>query len=48
MIVGLQTEFCLDATVESAFDRGYKVYLPHGTNSTFDRSEERRVGKECH
>ncbi len=36
MIVGLQTEFCLDATVESAFDRGYKVYLPHGTNSTFD------------
>ena len=36
MIVGLQTEFCLDATVESAFDRGYKVFLPHGTNSTFD------------
>lgn len=36
MIVGLQTEFCLDATVESAFDRGYKVYLPHGCNSTFD------------
>ena len=36
MIVGLQTEFCLDATIKSAYDRGYKVYLPHGTNSTFD------------
>ena len=36
MIVGLQTEFCIDATVKSAFEKGYKVYLPHGTNSTFD------------
>ena len=36
MIVGLQTNFCVDATVKSAFDRGYEVYIPEGTNSTFD------------
>lgn len=35
MIVGLQTDFCIDATVKSAFERGYKVYIPKGTNSTF-------------
>ena len=36
MVVGLQTNFCIDATVKSAFERGYKVYIPEGTNSTFD------------
>ena len=36
MIVGLQTEFCVDATIKSAFERGYKVVVPMGTNSTFD------------
>ena len=36
MIVGLQTNFCVDASVKSAFERGYKVIIPKGTNSTFD------------
>ncbi len=36
MIVGLQTNFCIDATVKSAFERGYHVIIPQGTNSTFD------------
>ena len=36
MIVGLQSEFCVDATIKSAFERGYKVIVPNGTNSTFD------------
>ena len=36
MIIGLQTNFCIDATIKSAFDRGYKVIVPQGTNSTFD------------
>ena len=36
MVVGLQTDFCIDATVKSAFDRGYRVIIPEGTNSTFD------------
>ena len=36
MIVGLQTNYCIDCTVKSAFERGYKVIIPEGTNSTFD------------
>ena len=36
VIVGLQTNFCIDASVKSAFDRGFKVIVPKGTNSTFD------------
>ncbi len=36
MIVGLQTNFCIDASVKSAFERGFKVIIPNGTNSTFD------------
>ena len=36
MIVGLQTNFCIDATVKSAFERGFRVVVPEGTNSTFD------------
>ena len=36
MVIGLQTNFCIDATVKSAFEKGYKVIVPEGTNSTFD------------
>lgn len=36
MIVGLQTNYCIDATVKSAFERDYEVIIPEGTNSTFD------------
>lgn len=36
MIVGLQTNFCVDATVKSAFERGYYVVIPEETNSTVD------------
>ena len=36
MIIGLQTNYCIDATVKSAFERGCEVIIPEGTNSTFD------------
>ena len=36
MIIGLQTNYCIDATVKSAFERGFEVIIPDGTNSTFD------------
>ena len=36
MIIGLQTNWCIDCTVKSAFERGYQVIIPEGTNSTFD------------
>ncbi len=35
-LVGLQTEYCIDATLKSAFDFGYKIILPEGANSTMD------------
>ena len=38
MIVGLQTNFCIDATVKSAFERGYQVIIPEGAHSTFDNA----------
>ena len=36
MIVGLQTNYCIDCTVKSAFERGFEVIIPEGTNSTYD------------
>ena len=36
MVIGLQTNYCIDATVKSAFERGYQVITPAGTNSTFE------------
>ena len=36
MVIGLQTNFCIDATVKSAFDNGYNIIVPAGANSTFD------------
>ena len=36
MIIGLQTNYCVDCTVKSAFERGFEVIIPEGTNSTFD------------
>lgn len=36
MMIGLQTDFCMDATIKSAFEKGYRVIVPNNTNSTFD------------
>lgn len=36
MVIGLQTNYCIDATVKSAFERRFDVIVPEGTNSTFD------------
>ncbi len=38
MIIGLQTNYCIDCTVKSAFERGFEVIIPEGTNSTFDNA----------
>ena len=38
MIIGLQTNYCIDCTVKSAFERGFEVIIPEGTNTTFDNS----------
>lgn len=36
VIVGLQTEYCIDATIKVAFELGYDVHVPHQMTSTFD------------
>jgi nicotinamidase-related amidase len=36
MIVGLQTNFCIDATIQSGFNQGYEMIVPAYANSTFD------------
>lgn len=36
VIMGLVTDQCVDTTVKCAFEHGYRVIIPAGTNSTFD------------
>ena len=36
VLTGLQTEYCIDATLRSAFDYEYHIIVPEGTNTTFD------------
>lgn len=36
IVTGMQTEFCIDATIKSAFERGYKVVMPEGGSTTYD------------
>lgn len=42
MVVGLQTNFCIDATVKSGFDLGYEIFVPEYANSTFDSDYMKR------
>ncbi|MBR0438660.1 MAG: cysteine hydrolase [Clostridia bacterium] len=45
MIIGLQTNYCIDCTVKSAFERGFEVMIPEGTNTTFDN--DYMTGETC-
>ena len=36
ILVGLQTEYCIDTTCKVAFEFGYSVIIPEETNTTFD------------
>lgn len=38
IITGLQTNFCIDATIKSALDENFTVYVPTNCNSTFDNA----------
>ncbi len=35
ILVGLQTEYCIDATCKSAYDLNYNIIIPEETNTTF-------------
>lgn len=36
MIVGLQTEYCIDASVKCGFEHGYQIIVPAYCNTTVD------------
>lgn len=36
ILMGIQTEYCVDTTCKVAFEYGYKVIIPEETNTTFD------------
>ena len=36
IVSGLQTEYCIDATVKCGFEHGFEVIVPELCNSTFD------------
>ena len=38
MAVGLQTDYCMDATVKCGFEHGFRMLVPEHTNSTFDNA----------
>lgn len=38
VIVGLQTDYCIDATVKCGFEHGFKMIVPANTNSTIDNA----------
>ena len=36
VICGMQTEYCLDATIKSAFEKGYRITVPRELHTTFN------------
>lgn len=36
--VGLQTDYCIDATIKCGFEHGFRMIVPAHTNSTFDNA----------
>lgn len=36
VLVGMQTEYCIDTTLRVGFEKGYKFLIPENTNTTFD------------
>ncbi len=39
IVVGIQTEYCIDTTCRVAFEHGYALVMPELTNTTFDNGE---------
>lgn len=36
MTVGVSTDYCMDATIKSGFEKGFNMLVPSYTNSTYD------------
>ncbi len=46
ILVGMQTEYCIDTTCKVAFEHGYQLIIPEETNMTFDN--EYLTGKQLY
>lgn len=38
VVVGLHTDYCIDATIKCGFEHGFKMIVPENANSTFDNA----------
>ena len=36
IVIGVSTDYCMDATIKSGFEKGFKIFVPEYTNSTYD------------
>ncbi len=36
IVVGIQTEYCVDTTIRVAFEKGFEIVVPEMTNTTYD------------
>ena len=34
--IGVSTDYCMDATIKSGFEKGFNLFIPSYTNSTYD------------
>lgn len=39
LLTGMQTEYCIDTTCKTAFEKGYQVIIPRNATTTFDHGE---------
>lgn len=46
ILVGMQTEYCIDTTLKVAFEHGFKLIVPEEANTTFDN--EYMSGKDIY
>lgn len=37
-VAGLQTDYCIDATIKCGFEHGFNMLVPENANSTFDNA----------
>ena len=38
MVTGLQTEYCIDATIKCGFEHGFEMIVPENANTTMDNA----------
>lgn len=38
VVAGLQTDYCIDATIKCGFEHGFKMIVPENANSTFNNA----------